>query len=569
MKLVSRVLATILLLLTAVAPALAADDGNNTFYTNQNLGIKKRNPVDALSVNGSALFEAGNVVFSSSSPVTFNGLALVNNSLQIPTGATLGYVLTSDATGLATWQDLSSLPANGDNLGNHTATTDLDMVNNDINNVNRITANEFIGGVFNGTYIGDGSGLTGVSASNGTINNPTINNPVVNNAFLQDPTINGTATFTANSQIIINGGLRFTDSPSPGFVLTTDALGNASWVDPTSVVTAGDNLGDHTATQDLDLDDNNIINANSIAIGTNATSSAELYVASMGGNGTRVFAEVPVVGGFADYVTVDEAQNRKWATGSTGDARDDSHGGRNTFYIFQHTDQSDNDVNEYRLSITDAGQVGIDLHNPTATLDVAGGTKDFIDGTDDLLVKDDAEIDGDLYATRLFGDGSGLTGVSASNGTFNNVNINNGDLDGVTIRNSIMRSSEIFNTDLTNVTLEMSEINNTILNSVDLNDAYLQDPTINGTATFTENSIAVFQGEIMFTVNPGAGKILVSDSNGKAQWVAPGIVNTAGDDLGNHTAERELNMATFDISDVGTIDADFFPRWDFQWYFRW
>ena len=42
-------------------------------------------------------------------------------------------------------------------------------------------------------------------------------------------------------------------------------------------------------------------------------------------------------------------------------------------------------------------RVGISDATPEALLDVGGGTATSIDGTDDLLVKDDVEIDGDLY----------------------------------------------------------------------------------------------------------------------------------------------------------------------------
>lgn len=48
--------------------------------------------------------------------------------------------------------------------------------------------------------------------------------------------------------------------------------------------------------------------------------------------------------------------------------------------------------NTFKLSI------GKDV-TPEALLDVGGGTATYIDGTDDLLVKDDAEIDGDLYVS--------------------------------------------------------------------------------------------------------------------------------------------------------------------------
>ena len=102
----------LVILLSSIAPAMAVDDGSNFFYTSQSVGIKKRAPLADLHVNGTALFEDGNVVFSNTSPITINGLALVNNTLQIPSGASTGYILRSDATGVASWVDPSTIGSN-------------------------------------------------------------------------------------------------------------------------------------------------------------------------------------------------------------------------------------------------------------------------------------------------------------------------------------------------------------------------------------------------------------------------------------------------------------------------
>lgn len=507
---------TVLLINMLLLPAFAVDDGSNYFYSSQSVGIQQRVPTATLHVNGTALFDTGAVTFSSASPVTFNDLALVNNSIQIPTGASAGFVLTSNATGVASWSSLASLPSNGDDLGNHTATTDINLANNNINLantvnastlisdnmtinnnafINNIQANGFrmpfgaaVGRVFstdaagnaswtsltslpsngdnlgnhNATttlnlagnditnvdditanrYFGDGSNLTGVNASNGTVNNTTvnnstINNPVVNNAYLQDPTINGTATFTSNSQTIFNGGLRITTGAAPGHVLTTDAAGNTSW---SSIATlpggGGDDLGNHIATVALNMNNNNITNANEIT------------------------------------------------------------------------------------------------------------------------------------ANRFFGDGSNLTGVASSGGSVNNTTINNSTINDTTIdngnvTNTTITNSTVANTDINNSTVRNTQITNSefsrgVIHDSFINGSYLQDPTINGTATFEENSIAVFQGEIMIQTNAGTGKILTSDSEGNARWISATTINTNGDNMGNHTATRELNMASKDISDAGTITANRF-----------
>jgi hypothetical protein len=75
------------------------------------------------------------------------------------TGATAGYFLQTDASGNASWQSLGTLP--GDNLGNHTATIDLNMSNKKIVNVSTISVTSI---TFNDGTVDPAS--TGVYATN-------------------------------------------------------------------------------------------------------------------------------------------------------------------------------------------------------------------------------------------------------------------------------------------------------------------------------------------------------------------------------------------------------------------
>lgn len=72
-----------------------------------------------------------------------------------------------------------------------------------------------------------------------------------------------------------------------------------------------------------------------------------------------------------------------------------------------------------------AGDVAIGDTSPAALLDVGGGTATTIDGVDDLLVKDDVEIDGDLYidgSLKLYTEGSNVPNIAPArigSGTIN------------------------------------------------------------------------------------------------------------------------------------------------------
>ena len=356
-----------------------SNGGGNTFYiyqkTNKNdvvvngyrlaiddtglVGIGLHNPKAKLDVGGGVRnFIDGIDDLLVKDDVEVDG-TLFTNGFRMPTGAANNLVLTSDASGSATWKSLGSLPGNGDNLGNHTATTHLNMATRNIVNAGTITATNFGG---------SGGGLTNLNAGN-------VSSGVLNIARIPD----------LNASKITAG------------VFDIDRIPNI----PSSKIIGGtgDDLGDHTATQTLDMDNNDIkdvkyLNAVNILTHNNAP----------GAFGTRLYAQVPASAGYADFVTVSRQTPAspllvKWALGSTGDTRDISDGGANTFYIHQRTNKNDVAVNGYRLAIDDTGLVGIGLHNPKAKLDVGGGVRNFIDGIDDLLVKDDVEVDGTLFTS--------------------------------------------------------------------------------------------------------------------------------------------------------------------------
>jgi len=93
------------------------NDNGNLNYPKA-IGIGTANPNNMLEVAGTGKFE----------------------KLIITEGAKANYVLTSDEDGVASWKEQTTVSS--DNLGNHTATTDIDLNQNEIHNVQSIEVNE-------------------------------------------------------------------------------------------------------------------------------------------------------------------------------------------------------------------------------------------------------------------------------------------------------------------------------------------------------------------------------------------------------------------------------------------
>ena len=86
-----------------------------------------------------------------------------------------------------------------------------------------------------------------------------------------------------------------------------------------------------------------------------------------------------------------------------------------------------------------------------------------------------------------------------------------------------------------------------LANAACLHSKLLQNPTINGTALFTNNSTAIFHGQLIIPSGANAGFILTSDANGVVSWASPASAAN-GDDLGNHIAQMALDMNGFGIN---------------------
>ncbi|MFC1485377.1 hypothetical protein ACFL5N_02880, partial [bacterium] len=161
----------------------------------------------------------------------------------------------------------------GDNLGNHTATQDLNMSNYNIVNVSTLTASERVTA---NTFVGDGSGLTNLPAET----DPVWVLAEPNYANLgQAETIIGNWVNTTNpwadnevsalslgiqGDILYHNGTIWTQlsvGTSGQFLQTQGAGTNPQWA---TVTVSGDNLGNHTATQNLNMSSYNITNVSTI-----------------------------------------------------------------------------------------------------------------------------------------------------------------------------------------------------------------------------------------------------------------------------------------------------------------
>ncbi len=372
----------------------------------------------------------GLTVFSDNSSTKFNG------TLTISSGANSNYVLASDVNGNATWQDLTTLPSNGDNLGNHLATTDLDMASNSINNIittntNDLQANtatvttQIDSALFNGgTFNGDEANITTVNSTNANTTNATITNLNVSNLTggtytgnLQDPTVNGTTVFTDSSSTKFNGTINIPSGANLNYVLTSDVNGNASWQNLTTLPSNGDNLGNHIATQNLDM---------------------ALY-----------------------------------------------------------------NIDDINITKTN------DLQATTATITT--------------------QINSALFNGGNFnGNTATLTNLETINGV---------------IANAIVTDANITNLNSTNITGGTYTGN-------------LQDPSVNGTVLFKDNSNTKFNGSITIPAGANLNYVLASDINGNASWQDLNTLPSNGDNLGNHIATENLDMALFNIDNVNIANAN-------------
>ena len=209
-------------------------------------------------------FSTGNVGLGTANPAAELEVA---GQVKITGGSPAdGKVLTSDSSGLATWQT-----PKGDNLGNHIATQNIDLSGH------WLSANGDSEGIFilNGGYVtigGEPHGWAKLEVQDLSMYGAAVVGVATNSigenfgVFGETHSPNGYAgyfvggknyfqgnvgigTISSDAKLEVAGQVRITDgSEGNGKVLTSDSTGLATWQ-----TLAGDNLGNHTATQNVNL----------------------------------------------------------------------------------------------------------------------------------------------------------------------------------------------------------------------------------------------------------------------------------------------------------------------------
>ncbi|MCE2929372.1 MAG: hypothetical protein LW817_07065, partial [Candidatus Caenarcaniphilales bacterium] len=569
--------------------------GNNTWFQFNDSGL--------LAGNGALSFTKGSKTLTVASDAAFdinsNNVSIADTSIVLD-GASTTFTQTTgniildpnNYVGINTPTPIATLDIGG-GIVNFIDGTDDVIIKDDLEVDGTIFANKFNGGTFTGTFIGDGSGLTGIAASNGTVNNLTINNGTINNSYftngtinrtnisnssfygnnyfngttmyfvngamLQDPVLNGRVLFTDNSITRFNGEVLFQNSTRPssiagfGKLYVNGTTSNLMYLDSTGtqfdILAAGGGSGGDANTLDT-LDSLQFLRSDTSDQFTSGTLRTEIgTLLQINGDLAIHDTNINLIGGGATFTGDDSITMNPLA----GTSFSVNISGAGNFNVGPSMFLVDNAL----------GRVGIFDPSPQATLDVAGGIPNFIDGTNDAIIADDLEVDGTVFANQFnggtfygtfVGSGVGLTGVASSNGSVNNFTINNGNIFDVYYSNGVINRTNISNS---------SFYNNNYLNGTHLyfvNGAMLQDPVLNGRVLFTDNSITRFNGQVLYQYGSrpagetGFGKLYVNGTTANLMFLDEGGTqfDLMGGGSGGGGAPGGSNT-WFQFNDAGTL----------------
>lgn len=248
-------------------------------------------------------------------------------------------------------------------------------------------------------FTGDGSGLTGISGGSGGWTDGGTN---VYPTLTTDNIAIGTTTPFSSSKITVKGG---TATDADDFIglfvqngVTPDVVGAGSNVAHRSIMVQGDGaayIGGRDVTNDIEF----FMGTSITGVGFGGTTSSHPFQIRSAGTSRMQFGTDGNVG------IGTSTPNARLTVMGTGTGATPIQTWRNS-------------SSTQRMVVMDSGVVGIGTAGPRSTLDVAGdvtvgnGAFTNTSANEDLYVEGNLEVDGTVY-----GDGSGLTNLSAGGWT--------------------------------------------------------------------------------------------------------------------------------------------------------
>jgi len=378
-------------------------------------GINNAGPIAGTSAAMSTLLSSprlslsGNVAISSETSGALGGGVRVSSNVYVT-----GYVSASkfygDGSALT---GLVGVGGGGDNLGSHIATATLNMNSWDLVNVSSVSfrsnvyvssassaqsggvyvsSNIYIAGIATAVkYYGDGSALTGIAGGGGGSDN--LGSHIA------------TATLNMNSWDLVNvSSVSFKSNvyvssasaaQSGGVYVSTNVfIAGAYYGDGsklTGVATTGDGLGAHIATMTLNMNSWDLVNVSSVNFKPNvyissasAAQSGGVYVSSniyIGGSATaaKFYGDGSGLTGLVGVTAIGDSLGTHTATTT--------------------------------LNMAGNQIIGVPTVRFNAAAEISSASAVQYGG---VYSSSNVFVNGSVYATRLYGDGSGLTGVGTS-----------------------------------------------------------------------------------------------------------------------------------------------------------
>ena len=201
-------------------------------------------------------------------------------------------------------------------------------------------------------FIGKDAGLGETGSNLLFIDNSSTSTPLIHGNF-------STNTVTIYSNLSVNAAYTFpTSDGANGQVIQTNGSGTLSWV---SGSTFADNLGNHSATQDLDMNTYDILDIGNIGIGTSSPDD-QIHIEGTGNAGTKISA------GDGDNASLKLFE----LTSGSDYGYEFNYEGSGTVDRLDLWSRGYSGNEGIRMSVLKTGNIGIGTTNPSEKLHVAG-----------------------------------------------------------------------------------------------------------------------------------------------------------------------------------------------------